>query len=388
MKILVCGAGYVGLSIALILHEKYSDICVYDTDSTKVNTLSQGISLIDDNQVKSFLNKAYGKIIFSSKKDVFKNKDLCIIGTPTNYNEETQYFDTSSVEKSIKDALSENPNITIIIKSTVPVGFSDKMRKRFNTNNIFFSPEFLREGKSIHDNLNPSRIVVGGKNKTVERFVNSLKDISKNNPKIIYMENMEAESVKLFSNTYLAMRVAFFNELDSFALTKKLDPNKLIEGVSLDNRIGKYYNNPSFGYGGYCLPKDTKQLLANYNDVPEKLISAIVSSNATRKDFIADSIINMKPKVVGIYRLVMKKGSDNFRESSIQGIMKRIKAKGIKVIIYEPLLKEKKFFESKLESKLEIFKEKSSIIVTNRMDDNLNDVAEKVFTRDLFESDT
>ena len=388
MKILVCGAGYVGLSIALILHEKYSDICVYDTDSTKVNTLSQGISLIDDNQVKSFLNKAHRKIIFSSKKDVFKNKDLCIIGTPTNYNEETQYFDTSSVEKSIKDALSENPNITIIIKSTVPVGFSDKMRKRFNTNNIFFSPEFLREGKSIHDNLNPSRIIVGGKNKTVERFVNSLKDISKNNPKIIYMENMEAESVKLFSNTYLAMRVAFFNELDSFALTKKLDPNKLIEGVSLDNRIGKYYNNPSFGYGGYCLPKDTKQLLANYNDVPEKLISAIVSSNATRKDFIADSIISMKPKVVGIYRLVMKKGSDNFRESSIQGIMKRIKAKGIKVIIYEPLLKEKKFFESKLESKLEIFKEKSSIIVTNRMDDNLNDVVEKVFTRDLFESDT
>lgn len=387
MKILVCGAGYVGLSLALILDEKYSDICVYDTDSTKVNALKQGISLIDDHQVQNFLNKSHRKIIFSSKKDVFKNKDLCIIGTPTNYNEETQYFDTSSVEQSIDDALSENPEITIIIKSTVPVGFSDKMRKRFNTDNIFFSPEFLREGKSIHDNLNPSRIIVGGKNKTVKRFVKSLKDISKNNPKIIYMKNMEAESVKLFSNTYLAMRVAFFNELDSFALAKKLNPSKLIEGVSLDNRIGDYYNNPSFGYGGYCLPKDTKQLLANYNDVPEKLISAIVSSNSTRKDFIADSIISMKPKVVGIYRLVMKKDSDNFRESSIQGIMKRIKAKGIKVIIYEPLLKEKKFFESKLERKLEIFKEKSSIIITNRMDENLNDVEEKVFTRDLFGSD-
>ena len=374
MKVIVCGAGYVGLSLSLILCETDFEISVFDTDDDKIKALKKGISPIEESEVASKLKNNYKAINFASSKKTFNDKNLCIIATPTNYDEQTQYFDTSSVEKNIENAIEGNANVSIIIKSTIPVGFTEKMRSKFKNENIFFSPEFLREGKSIYDNLNPSRIIVGGKNKTVEYFVNSLKNMSKNDPEIIYMKNTEAESVKLFSNTYLAMRVAFFNELDSFALAKGLNPKSLIKGVSLDSRIGDFYNNPSFGYGGYCLPKDTKQLLANYNFVPQNLISAIVLSNTTRKDFIANSIISMKPKVVGIYRLVMKKHSDNFRESSVQGIMKRIKAKGIEVIVYEPLLKEKEFYGSRLENKLSIFKNKSSLIIANRLDDNLNDV--------------
>ena len=327
MRILVCGAGYVGLSISLILSEKNLDISVFDTDPEKIENLNNGISPIDDLEVHKYLKKYRKKIRFFNTIDSFKNKDICIIATPTNYDENTQYFDTWSVEESINNVLKTNPDITIIIKSTVPVGYTDKIRKKFKTKNIFFSPEFLREGSSIQDNIYPSRIVIGGKNEKVEFFVKSLKEVAKNDPEIFFMDNAEAESVKLFSNTYLAMRVAFFNELDSFALAKKLDSEKIINAVSMDSRIGNYYNNPSFGYGGYCLPKDSKQLLANYKKIPEKLMSAIVQSNSTRKDFIANEIIKLAPKVLGIYRLAMKTNSDNIRQSSVQGIMKRLKAK-------------------------------------------------------------
>lgn len=387
MKILICGAGYVGLSLSLVLTEKYSNICVYDINEDRVNSLGKGLSHIEDDQVRSYLKSNYKKIIFSSNNDAFKDKDLCIIGTPTNYDETTQYFDTKSVEECIENALQENPNISIIIKSTVPVGFTKKMRKKFNTKDIFFSPEFLREGSSVQDNLCPSRIVVGGKNKTVEQFINTLRDIAVNDPEIIYMGNTEAESVKLFSNTYLAMRVAFFNELDSFSLAKNLNSRKIINAVSKDNRIGNYYNNPSFGYGGYCLPKDSKQLLANYKKIPEKLISAIVQSNSTRKDFIANVIAEEKPEVLGIYRLVMKKNSDNIRQSSIQGIMKRVKAKGIRVIVYEPLIKDKLFHGSEVCNDLSMFKKQASMIICNRIDQEIADVKSKIFTRDLFQND-
>ena len=377
----------MGLSMALILSKKYSDICVFDIDKKKINTLSKGSSHIDDNQVKDYLEKNYQKILFSSKENVFEGKDLCIIGTPTNYDESTQYFDTKSVEESIERAIKANPDISVIIKSTVPVGFTEKMRKKLDSKNIFFSPEFLREGSSIQDNLYPSRIVIGGSNNIVKNFVISLKDIAKNNPEVIYMGNTEAESVKLFSNTYLAMRVAFFNELDSFALAKNLESRKIINAVSKDRRVGDYYNNPSFGYGGYCLPKDSKQLLANYDKIPEKLMSAIVQSNSTRKDFIADKIAELNPKVLGIYRLVMKSNSDNIRQSSIQGIMKRLKAKGIKVIVYEPLIKDKSFFGSEVCNNLSTFKQKSSLIICNRIDERVEDVKSKIFSRDLFQND-
>ncbi len=387
MKVLICGSGYVGLSIGLLISKTVDSLTIYDIDNKRIKGLSSGISPIEETDLKKYLVKNYKKILFSSDKKNFLDKDLIIIATPTNYDEKSQFFDTQSVEISIKEALNANKSATIIIKSTVPVGFTERMRDKFSAENIFFCPEFLREGMSIQDNLFPSRIIVGGENETIVKFLNLMNEVAKNNPKTIIMSNTEAESVKLFSNTYLAMRVAFFNELDSFAIAKKLDPSKLIDGVSSDERVGNFYNNPSFGYGGYCLPKDTKQLLANYNDVPETLISAIVSSNSTRKDFIAQEIINLKPKTVGIYRLVMKKDSDNFRESSIQGIMKRIKAKGIKVIIYEPLLNKNKFFESMVENNLSVFKKKASIIISNRIDDNLVDIKEKVYTRDLFKRD-
>ncbi len=387
MKVLICGSGYVGLSIGLLISKTVDSLTIYDIDNKRIKGLSSGISPIEETDLKKYLVKNYKKILFSSDKKNFLDKDLIIIATPTNYDEKSQFFDTQSVEISIKEALNANKSATIIIKSTVPVGFTERMRDKFSAENIFFCPEFLREGMSIQDNLFPSRIIVGGENETIVKFLNLMNEVAKNNPKTIIMSNTEAESVKLFSNTYLAMRVAFFNELDSFAIAKKLDPSKLIDGVSSDDRVGNFYNNPSFGYGGYCLPKDTKQLLANYNDVPETLISAIVSSNSTRKDFIAQEIINLKPKTVGIYRLVMKKDSDNFRESSIQGIMKRIKAKGIKVIIYEPLLNKNKFFESMVENNLSVFKKKASIIISNRIDDNLVDIKEKVYTRDLFKRD-
>lgn len=387
MKVLICGSGYVGLSIGLLISKTVDSLTIYDIDNKRIKGLSSGISPIEETDLKKYLIKNYKKILFSSDKKNFLDKDLIIIATPTNYDEKSQFFDTQSVEISIKEALNANKSATIIIKSTVPVGFTERMRDKFSAENIFFCPEFLREGMSIQDNLFPSRIIVGGENETIVKFLNLMNEVAKNNPKTIIMSNTEAESVKLFSNTYLAMRVAFFNELDSFAIAKKLDPSKLIDGVSSDDRVGNFYNNPSFGYGGYCLPKDTKQLLANYNDVPETLISAIVSSNSTRKDFIAQEIINLKPKTVGIYRLVMKKDSDNFRESSIQGIMKRIKAKGIKVIIYEPLLNKNKFFESMVENNLSVFKKKASIIISNRIDDNLVDIKEKVYTRDLFKRD-
>jgi len=387
VKVLICGSGYVGLSIGLLISKTVDSLTIYDIDNKRIKGLSSGISPIEETDLKKYLVKNYKKILFSSDKKNFLDKDLIIIATPTNYDEKSQFFDTQSVEISIKEALNANKSATIIIKSTVPVGFTERMRDKFSAENIFFCPEFLREGMSIQDNLFPSRIIVGGENETIVKFLNLMNEVAKNNPKTIIMSNTEAESVKLFSNTYLAMRVAFFNELDSFAIAKKLDPSKLIDGVSSDERVGNFYNNPSFGYGGYCLPKDTKQLLANYNDVPETLISAIVSSNSTRKDFIAQEIINLKPKTVGIYRLVMKKDSDNFRESSIQGIMKRIKAKGIKVIIYEPLLNKNKFFESMVENNLSVFKKKASIIISNRIDDNLVDIKEKVYTRDLFKRD-
>lgn len=387
MRIIVCGAGYVGLSISLILSKQNLDISVFDTDIIKVENLKKGISPIDDLQVIEYLRKYHKKICFSDKKNIINEKDICIIATPTDYDEHTQYFDTSSVEENIKIALDANPEITIIIKSTVPVGFTEKVRKKFKSKNIFFSPEFLREGNSIRDNLYPSRIILGGKDDKVNYLVKYLKKVTKNNPEIIFMDNTEAESVKLFSNTYLAMRVAFFNELDSFALAKKLDSKKIINAVSKDERIGDYYNNPSFGYGGYCLPKDSKQLLANYKKIPERLISAIVESNATRKDFIANQIIETAPQTLGIYRLVMKTNSDNIRQSSIQGIIRRVKSSGIRIIIYEPLIKEKTFFGSEVCNDLQKFKEKSSLILCNRIDSKIIDVKSKVFTRDLFQND-
>jgi len=388
IKIAVVGLGYVGLSNALMLAQK-NIVTAVDIDIHKVNLINNKSSPLVDKLMDSFLaNETLDLKATLPSNEIYENSDIALISTPTNYDETTNFFNTDSVEETIKIALSKNPNIIIIIRSTVPVGFTDQMIEKYQTNDIYFVPEFLREGKALHDNLNPTRIIVGGLGKKFKLIELIFKDgIKKKEVDVLMMSPAEAESSKLFSNTYLAMRVAFFNELDSFAQTKNLITKNIINSLSLDPRIGSGYNNPSFGYGGYCLPKDTKQLLANYKNTPQILMEAIVESNGLRKKFIADKIIEMKPKVVGIYRLVMKEGSDNFRESSIQDVIKMITSRGIKVIIFEPLVEDDSFNELKVFSDFEEFIERSEIILANRMSNELNSVSEKVFTRDIFNLD-
>lgn len=388
MKIAVAGTGYVGLSLATLLSQN-NEVIALDVIPEKVEMINNRISPIKDEYIeKYFKEKNLNLKATLDYKEAFKDAKYIIISTPTNYNDETQYFDTSSVEDIINKVISMNINTTMIVKSTIPVGFINSMKEKYNIDNIIFSPEFLREGKALYDNLYPSRIIVGEKSKRAEEFANLLKDnCLKDDVNIKYMDSTEAEAVKLFANTYLALRVAYFNELDTYAELKGLNTKDIIDGVCLDSRIGNHYNNPSFGYGGYCLPKDTKQLKANYKDVPENLISAIVESNKTRKDHIADEIIKRKPKVVGIYRLTMKSGSDNFRASAIQGVMKRIKAKGIEVVVYEPTLKEDNFFNSKVIKNIDEFKKICDIVISNRMENELLNIKEKVYTRDIFYRD-